>query len=104
MKVKQHIPNFVSGVDPKEVIVSSQEELLSIPFVVTFRYLVEFFRYSISNNKYLIAEYKGGGEWWVVAHLYEIDCELSLPVWNSEEANKKKMKLEYGLPLTATFW
>lgn len=101
MHIKQHIPNFVDGVDPEHADFSTLEELLAIPFVHQWtRHPVRdepdkgFHRFSISprgNNPdsdwkradgytdaLLMCERKAGFEWWVVGYITPLEDAMKL--------------------------
>lgn len=88
MKVTQHIPGFVSGVEPERHEVSSQEDLLNLEFVKRQRSYEGFHRFSLSENC-LMAEFKGGKEWWVIAFLDSTEG-IDLPVWKSQKGDSDK--------------
>jgi len=66
--IKQHIPAFCEGFDKKTAEFNTLEELLGVAFVKNFTRVPTFFRFS-QNDRHLIAEYRGGREWWVVGYL-----------------------------------
>lgn len=77
MRIKQHIPNFCSGLEPQEVEFNNLAELMAIPWVKHWTDDKDFFRFSISDGRYLMAEAHTGRIWWVVGYL--TDCQLDLP-------------------------
>lgn len=83
-KIRQHIPNFITGAEVKEVVFKTIEELLDIDFVKNFK-REDFYRYSLSGNK-LMAEYKNGNEWCVIGHI-DNPYQINLP--KLEYKNKK---------------
>ena len=86
--IKQHIPNFVSGIEPETHEWTTLPELLSIPFVARFRddYSFEHFAFSPSGDHWLLmAVYEGGHRWWVVGYLDELPREEGLIPWHPPE-------------------
>jgi hypothetical protein len=85
MHVRQHIPNSVSGVERAIAEVSSTEELLALPWVVSRTTIPKFYRFSVNRDDdedTLMAEYDEGRSWWVVAF---VDGRLDLPEWTPKE-------------------
>jgi hypothetical protein len=68
----------VEGYPKALVEFDTLDELLAIPWVKNFSDLKTFYRYSVSG-KCLMAEYRGGREWWVIGLLRHNDIEL--PKW-----------------------
>lgn len=79
MKVNQYRPAFFQGFENEQYEFFSVEELLSIPFISNFSSDPNFYRFSVFGNM-LMAEYRGGREWWVVANFENPNIEL--PKWN----------------------
>ena len=75
MKIRQHISNFCSGIEPQEAEFDSLAELMAIPWVKQWTDDKDFFRFSISNEHHLMAEIHSGKKWWVVGYLtnYQLD-------------------------------
>lgn len=74
MKIRQHIPNFVSGIEPETAEFTNLVELLSIPFVARFRDDYSFEHYAVSTHEpsddwLLMAVYDAGHRWWVVGYM-----------------------------------
>ena len=87
MEIKQHIPNFVSGQEPKTDTFETAKDLLNIGWVKSFSdgpfELVPFWRYSESKyaSEYLLmAEWINEEEhhWLVVGYMAE---SVGLPEW-----------------------
>lgn len=102
-KIRQHIPGCVDAT-AKDAEVSSVEELLALPWVKHWEEDTdpwppnEFYRWSYSLDRgdfypqpkywHLMAELRGGAEWWVVAYVpVEMD-RGKLPAWDSALAVK----------------
>ena len=89
--IKQHIPNFVSGVDPETVEFQTLDELLDISFVKIWKDK-NFYQYSVSEDRWgtiLMAEYNSGIKWWVVGNIKGTTREeLGLPEWKPVYENK----------------
>lgn len=101
MVIRQHIPNFVSGVDPQSVGFDTLEQLLAIDFVDRFRFRdlsldfvaahpnTKFSRFSLSHYAgetwLMIAEYAEGRHWWVVGYITSPTPEIitGLPEWHN---------------------
>lgn len=79
-EIRQHVPGFVDGVEPNVVAFDTLEQLLAIPFVKRWTDSERFYRLSVNDEVYLIAEFNGGREWWVVGYLR--DPVPFLPEWD----------------------
>ena len=79
MKIRQHISNFCSGIEPREIEFNSLAELMAISWVKYWTDDENFFRFSISNEHHLMAETHAGEKWWVVGYL--TNYQLDLPKW-----------------------
>ncbi len=68
--IRQHIPNFIGGVEPEVVAFETLEELLAIPWVSTWTKLGRrrFHRWAKSEGC-LMAEYSRGSYWLVIGYL-----------------------------------
>jgi len=77
--IKQHIPDFCEGFEKALVEFNTLEELLAIDFVKKFSTFPKFHQFSM-NDGHMIAEYRGGREWWVVGRIRE--PVEGLPAWN----------------------
>lgn len=75
-QIRQHRPAFFEGFKNETVEFDTLEELLAIPWVKGFSKAGPFHQYSVSANN-LIAEYRGGREWWVVGYLKDPDIGLT---------------------------
>ena len=82
-KIRQHIPNFCSGLDSQEIEFNNLAELMAIPWVKQWTDDKNFFRFSISDEHRLMAETHSGRKWWVIGFL--TDCQLNLPEWVKHE-------------------
>jgi hypothetical protein len=69
----------VEGYPKALVEFNTLEELLAIPWVKSFSVHKTFYRYSVSDY-HLMAEYRGGREWWVIGQLKNND--IGLPKWD----------------------
>lgn len=84
MKVKQHIPSFVSGITPLRTEVSSLEELLALPWVEQWTGEDGFDHWAQSpygEHILLMAIMKD--KHWVVAYL-DTSEPINLPIWSSK--------------------
>lgn len=78
-EIRQHRPAFFEGFENETVPFDSLEELVKIPWITNFLKSPNFHQFSASDNM-LMAEYRGGREWWVVGFLKNpVD---GLPKWN----------------------
>ena len=77
--IRQHIPSFCEGFDQSIVNFNTLEELLAIDFVKRFSEHDNFHQYCVSDN-HLMAEYRGGRQWWVIGTLK--DPNVGLPQWD----------------------
>lgn len=81
--VKQHIPNCVSGVEPKTCNFSNIEDLQDIPFIKRYMEMLEFTQLSVADNgKILMAEYDNGKHWWCIGY-FETPVD-DLPKWKGQ--------------------
>jgi hypothetical protein len=85
--IKQHIPDFVSGVDPQTAVFVGRESLLAIPWVKQWSDDPEFHIYSLAPDRpMLMAEYDGGLRWHVIGFIKATPRELralALPEWRA---------------------
>lgn len=78
-EILQYRPAFFEGFENEVVPFKTVEQLLSIPWVSNFAASPNFYQFSLSNNN-LMAEYRGGREWWVVGIVK--NPQIPLPKWN----------------------
>lgn len=87
-EIRQHIPAFVElDGDPEGARFLDLEELLAIPWVKNWSTFPGFHRFSLSDDAcrdgsrviLLMAEFRGGAEWWVAGFLK--DPVEGLPKW-----------------------
>ena len=88
--IKQHIPNFVSGIDPVTWNFENRNELLSIDFVK--RWIDEdFHQFSVSEYYdciLLMAELEDGNKWYVIGYITGIsEDDLGLPKFKAKRKN-----------------
>ena len=92
MIAEQHIPNFFSGFERKQNYFENTEQLLNIDWIKNFTKHNNFYRFSIERDENkmpneslhtLMAEYKKGFEWYVVAFIQDDDISGidDLPEW-----------------------
>lgn len=77
MKVRQHIPNFVSGVDPAQCEAANLAELRALPFVASWETEPDFKRWEESDGHLMAIV---GEKYWVAAYL-ENPALYGLPKW-----------------------
>lgn len=95
--IKQYRPGFFTGFENSVNEFNSLEELFAIDFVDNFKKLPSsissnkdlnphFHQFSISSDfpHILMAEYKGGTEWWVVGYINETEIVKQLPAWTGK--------------------
>ncbi len=79
--ITQYRPAYFDGFDTRVDEVNSTAELLALPYVARWTTEPAFHRFSQSAN-HLMAELKGGREWWVVAIIGGGDVGFpDLPTW-----------------------
>jgi hypothetical protein len=83
----RHIPDFCEGFDKSRVNFTTTDELLSIDFVKSWSEDHKFHRFSISDDCYLMAEFKGGTVWYVIGRLAE---PVDLPKWKPIYTRKEE--------------
>ena len=86
--IRQHVPGFVEGCDPKSGDYGTLDELLALPWVARWRDIApQFTRFSRTTDGHLMVEGVENAKpwWWVVGYVRDKDDEafLSLPVWRS---------------------
>jgi hypothetical protein len=90
--IKQHIPNFVSGIDPVTQNFETLEELLNIDFVKQWGDDEDFHQFSIGpygDRWHLMVEQNNGERWWVLGYITDIvRDELNLPNWKPNKGDK----------------
>lgn len=92
MRVRQHIPSFVDGVEPLRNYVYTVEELERLESVYRWTQQQMFYRFAIYRNYFdnlhlMIAEFDGGKHWFVVAYLNGDDSLKILakyPEWEAK--------------------
>ena len=90
--LRQHIPAFCDGVEPKMATAATVEELLAVPWVAAYArdqlvgtsdgkepLMRKFYRFSMKDGL-LMAEHSRGRYWWVVGRLRS-DEPIALPRW-----------------------
>lgn len=95
IRYRQYRPAFFDGFTNEEGETSDCTDLLNRDFVANFANRFDFYRFSIGSSVEtptgamctLMAEYKEGREWWVVAYLWpEYSEELAaLPKWKPRD-------------------
>lgn len=79
---KEHIPPYVSGYEPEQIKYESTEDLLKNKIFDHWRNQKDFYRFSLSNEGYLMAELDNGRHWWVTGIVSGI-CDL--PNWEPKD-------------------
>lgn len=79
-RIRQHRPAFFEGFENLTVAFDTTEELLAIPFVQNFHTATNFHQFSLSGDC-LLAEYRGGREWWVAGVILHPEL-VELPKWD----------------------
>ena len=78
--IRQYRPAFVESDEKlQNTEFESWDDLMAIPWVHAFADEPNFYRFSVFRDT-LMAEYRGGKEWWVVGFLGAPD--ESFPAWN----------------------
>lgn len=80
--IRQHIPNFVTGVDPEEGTFTTLDELEALPFVARAIATPGFLRLSKNENRLMLelSMPPPNGEYWVLGYIERPD-EVDLPQW-----------------------
>jgi hypothetical protein len=94
---RQHRPAFFEGFENLEGDVPDVDRLLEIEFIKNFSTLPNFHRFSVGSTvqtpkglmNTLMAEYREGYEWWVVAYLWPHDELEPLPKWEAKYKDKE---------------
>lgn len=91
MKIREHIPAFISDLKPHEATFETIDQLLSISWVARWKkdsfVDLPFLRFSLTRytkgKDLLMAEFDGGRKWWVVGYINQPSPELraALPEW-----------------------
>lgn len=77
-KIRQHVPGWIEGVEPKTAEFDTLDALLAIQWVAFWKGRHDFYRFSLDKNR-LMAECQKGRIWHVVGYLEEsVD---GLPKW-----------------------
>lgn len=84
MTLRQHIPNYVSGIEPQEITGDTIDVLLQPDWVQRWAQYPEFHRFSVAtkdrgDQPLLMAELQHGKLWQVVGYLEGYDG--GLPEW-----------------------
>jgi hypothetical protein len=98
---RQHRPVFFEGYENEEGDIPDLERLLELNFIKNFGTLPNFHRFSVGSTVEtptggmitLMAEYREGKEWWVVAYLWPQDrdeLEGLLPKWKPVYEQREK--------------
>ena len=102
--ITRHIPGACRDgrEEPEKYDFSSKEELLGLEFVRRFSKDPHFHQFSLSRFEeskhlpgipsciHLMAEYKGGFEWWVVGHIEGNDLPDYFPDWVLKKRSNEK--------------
>lgn len=76
-KARRYRPAYFSGFEEEVITFNTLKQLLGCNWIKNFTNNKTFFRYSVSNDlTLLIAEYKKGYEWWVIANIINPIKEL----------------------------
>lgn len=79
-QIRQHRPAFFEGYENQTSGFETTNDLLQIDWVANFASMKDFHIFSMADN-HLMAEYKGGREWWVVGTVKEPQS-VYLPQWD----------------------
>jgi hypothetical protein len=97
MRVRQHIPSFFEGFEPRRTYVFNTEDLEGLEFIRHWSEEQMFHRFAVHRHYFhrhghgededvhlMLAEFDGGKQWWVIAYL-EGDDSLEIlakyPEW-----------------------
>lgn len=98
MRVRQHVPSFVDGVEPRKTYVFNTEDLEQLEFIRHWSQQQMFYRFSVHRNYYdpefdgkgthlMLAEFDHGKHWWVIAYLRgddSLEILAKYPEWESK--------------------
>lgn len=103
IRLAQHVPAFVDGVEPKTAMAKTIEDLLRVPWVAAYSRpdvwqlggVIAFHRWSIADpdspQPMLMAEHAGGDHWRVVGYL-EADEPVDLPTWDMSPDGRARVE------------
>ena len=94
----QHIPGFVEGAKPYVIQADSLKALLQMspwPRIVEtnghefFGADSRFYRWSLADNEYLMAEFDEGTRWFTIGYLrFDVEDRIDLPIWTADQARE----------------
>jgi len=85
--VKQRIPAFCDGFTAEKSEFNTIDDLLAVSFIKSFTSFADFSGFAIDKKMeptLLIATYKKGKEYWVIAYIDD-SSTLKLPEWKEGE-------------------
>jgi len=93
MKISRYYPASYDGFNPPTDEFTTKEELLALPWMKARSddHLFHQFSLSFQSGNILMAEYRGGAEWWVAGY-HEGIPEDWFPKWECP-ADKPKRKI-----------
>lgn len=91
MRVREHIPGFVTGFEAQTADVDSVDALLALDWIKRWDAPLQwpFHRFSVAGGEgnTIMAEYDEGRRWYVVAYLPdELPEWLTLPKWEPKSS------------------
>jgi hypothetical protein len=91
-KIQRYRPACFSGYDEESASFNSLDELMEIEWIASWKEHTDFYKYSISRNQWLMAEFKEGREWWVIGYFHEVynDVQLWFPIWIPKDKGGRK--------------
>lgn len=82
--IRQHIPGFITGVDPETAEFEGLAGLLEVPFVKLWAEDPRFDRFALASDSrhtdHLMAEMTDG-KFWVVGFIPKGEAPAELPAW-----------------------
>lgn len=88
IRIHRYRPAYFDGFERPEddLSVENTQALLDVPWIKRWAdEEPEFYRFSISDGTHLMAELKGGAEWWVVCYFPDGAAGIDLPEWRYED-------------------
>lgn len=96
IRIRRHTPAFVEQREaPPEFDCVDTAAVLALDWVLRWRSMDGFYRYSVSDSAYLMAELKGGDEFYVIGIRVSGEPFTGLPEW-VETATARKRREEWN--------
>ncbi len=98
-RIEQHLPGYVSGVEPKSAEVESVEDFATIWWIEGWSREEGFWRFAYADGRHeaggpnhlsLMAEFEEGRKWVLVGSLSELLPDLPHAIFEDNEAKASK--------------